>query len=533
MRKTQRLLCVLAVLFLLPVLPGIAESVAPETKPTIVLRSATNKVPEAPDGMTAVENPVYKRWQSDLGIKVEWMFVAESGDYKTKLNMLLSTDNMPDAFWADPTTFQMLQEDDMIQDLTDVFDQYASERSKKFYAQDGGQQAANVTVNGRIYGITSPVGYEDYVGLVAIRTDWLEQLGLSAPKNMEDMWAIAKAFKEADPGGVGNLGIGACKNVLGGVLSNPIGQLLNGYGGYSNIWIEKDGTLVNSSIQPERRVAIAKLAEKFKEGLIDPEFGTKTFDNVIEDALAGRTGIFINDFCAPFRMLNGAKKGQKWGWFPLLDDAGEIAKIQVSAAFTGALVVRKGYDHPEAAVQLVNWFAKYFIDEAEVFGANAVNNFAWPFNILAPIDKNSKIHEAYIEYLKTGVMPVNPELGNDLTNSIQTGERFRKDNDMEGWIMYNVFGPEGTEKEVLASRKAGAYVVDKFTGAPTQSMVICQSILQTMEAVMITSIIQGKEPIEAFDTFVTQWKANGGDNMTAEVNEWYAKHLQDTVKPVK
>ena len=296
---------------------SVASDAAPDVdgkyEPAITLRTAANAIVDAPAEMSMEDNPYYNGWIEELGIQVEYAFVAESGDYNTKLNMLLASNEMPDVCWVDAETFKTLLEDDMLADLTDVFDTYASDRTKEYYAQDGGLQAANVTVDGRIYGITSPVGYEDSIGLIAIRTDWMEELNLEAPKNMEDLWEIAKAFKEADLDGAGAVGISATKDVIGGNANNPIGQLLNGYGAYGDIWLEKDGSLVYGSIQPERRAGLEKLSEKFAEGLIDPEFGTKTMDNVWEDAAAGRTGIVLNDFCAPFRLLNAAKSGQEWG----------------------------------------------------------------------------------------------------------------------------------------------------------------------------------------------------------------------------
>ena len=43
----------------------------------------------------------------------------------------------------------------------------------------------------------------------------------------------------------------------------------------------------------------------------------------------------------------------------------------------------------------------------------------------------------------------------------------------------------------------------------------------TLEKQTYTNIIYGNEPIEAFDTFVEEWKAQGGDQITEEVNAWY------------
>lgn len=42
-----------------------------------------------------------------------------------------------------------------------------------------------------------------------------------------------------------------------------------------------------------------------------------------------------------------------------------------------------------------------------------------------------------------------------------------------------------------------------------------------MEKQVYTKIIYGEEPIKAFDKFVEDWKANGGDQITQEINEWY------------
>ena len=35
-------------------------------------------------------------------------------------------------------------------------------------------------------------------------------------------------------------------------------------------------------------------------------------------------------------------------------------------------------------------------------------------------------------------------------------------------------------------------------------------------------IILGEEPVDSYDTFVENWMAMGGEQITAEVNEWYA-----------
>ena len=36
------------------------------------------------------------------------------------------------------------------------------------------------------------------------------------------------------------------------------------------------------------------------------------------------------------------------------------------------------------------------------------------------------------------------------------------------------------------------------------------------------AIITGQVPVDAFDEYVTTWKAQGGDEVLAEINQWWA-----------
>jgi putative aldouronate transport system substrate-binding protein len=90
--------------------------------------------------------------------------------------------------------------------------------------------------------------------------------------------------------------------------------------------------------------------------------------------------------------------------------------------------------------------------------------------------------------------------------------------------MWGVFGPEGTESIVSYQIENDGYMLNAFTGAPTEAIKQYQSILKTSEEQMITYIILGSKPLDYFDQFVEDWKANGGDTITQEVNDWYQKN---------
>ena len=79
--------------------------------------------------------------------------------------------------------------------------------------------------------------------------------------------------------------------------------------------------------------------------------------------------------------------------------------------------------------------------------------------------------------------------------------------------------------DAIYLKKGDAYqdelLTSLFNAAPTDTMKKKWEQLQTMEKQVYTNIIYGKEDPSAFDQFVEDWKAQGGDDITKEVNEWY------------
>ena len=67
----------------------------------------------------------------------------------------------------------------------------------------------------------------------------------------------------------------------------------------------------------------------------------------------------------------------------------------------------------------------------------------------------------------------------------------------------------------------GQVLFDGYAGSLTDTMQEKNAYLQKLELETFTNIIMGQVPIEEFDTFVDNWKKTGGDDITAEVNEWY------------
>lgn len=468
------------------------------------------------DGVT-LENNAVRDIFAEYGINLKYDIVADTDeDMTTKINMAIATGDLPDFMIVNATQFKDLLDADLLVDMTDYIEEYASDAIKDFLGQVEEDQWRNVQKDGRTYGVLSPNEYDDYVGVVAIRKDWMDELKLSEPKTMEDVWSIAATFKDKKMDGTCDIGVGLTKNVID--FRTPTLFLLNGYHAYYDIWMEQDGALVNSTIQPSMKEALAKLHEKYEAGLIDPEFGSKDATKQMEDAVAGRTGVVVTKHTGPFSLLNGIKLGQDWAYYRIPSDDGQVVKAQQSVGFTQALVATKGTEHPEAMLKLMNIFMKYMTEDPKTYSDDAMNNFAYPFKSFYP-NVNNKIHKEYLEYLDTGVWPDSIYSGFDST--AEAAELWRNSKDPDGYTMWAVFGPDGTENAVDYALENDGYLVDKYTGPVTDNMAKYGANLKTMSEQMITYIITGQKPVDYFDEFVESWKTNGGDIITQEVNEWY------------
>src|SRR5690606_22995169 len=104
-----------------------------------------------------------------------------------KLNLAISSNQLPDVFRVNATQLQQLIEANMIMDLTELFDKYASERVKGYMEADRSSYESGMK-DGKLYGIPQMHwGFIDQPDFIWIRNDWKETLGLPDPQTIDDV----------------------------------------------------------------------------------------------------------------------------------------------------------------------------------------------------------------------------------------------------------------------------------------------------------------------------------------------------------
>jgi putative aldouronate transport system substrate-binding protein len=96
--------------------------------------------------------------------------------------------------------------------------------------------------------------------------------------------------------------------------------------------------------------------------------------------------------------------------------------------------------------------------------------------------------------------------------------------DNSSWGWNSIFGKDGSMGVTDQYRQNNQYIANEFITSPLPAQVEKGPALDKMKNELFTKIILGTASIDQFDKFVEDWKKNGGDEITKEVNDWYAKN---------
>ena len=87
-------------------------------------------------------------------------------------------------------------------------------------------------------------------------------------------------------------------------------------------------------------------------------------------------------------------------------------------------------------------------------------------------------------------------------------------------MSYEAFRNYAREEMQYATSTSKRLAIDTLDGVHIGNCMYYD--INRRRGVAELGIMIGEKPLSAFDEFVDQWKSQGGDQMTQEVNEWWA-----------
>ena len=480
-----------------------------------------------PEGDTYEDNAYTRYLKEMLNIQNIDLFEATDRDYDNKVSMAVKKKELPDIMVvSDQKVLQELVEKDMIQDLTEVYENCTSDKIKEMYSSYGNTVFDDVTFDGKLMAFPE-TNIDDGPNLLWLRKDWLDKLDLEEPKTMEDVEYIISQFIEYDPGknGEGNtVGLICDPDLTGenGYRSEyQIDILFAKYNAYPKQWIyDDDGQIVYGSIQPEVKKALVKLHEMYQKDILDNQFLVRTTSGMIDLVIDGKCGSFFGPWWAPNNpLMDAKKKDPSADWVPyMIETSDGVTRYYPRNPSYKYVVVRKGYEYPEIVPKMISVmfdYIKYEDKEAkglvEYFKKN-VDPTARPISI--NIDYKDALDRCYADVTAALDEIKDPEELPLLEYSYYEACKDYLENseaDVEDWAAY------ASRISACSLFKLEPEEIDAVFFTQTETMEDEWWQLLELEKDVYLKIIIGEEPIEYFDEFVKQWKTGGGDRITEEV----------------
>jgi putative aldouronate transport system substrate-binding protein len=483
-----------------------------------------------------IENNVATKWALDtfgINVKTLWSVTDTNGAFATKLRLSMSSgQDLPDVISIgndNPTLAQDLIDSGIFMEAGPLFDKYASDKWKAAMELDPQVWDSYVRDGKRMAIPLLDYAYNnDY--LLWIRQDWLDKLGLEAPKTLAELEVVMEAFKSNNPDGLSPdqvipLSVGF-KDDMSTWMGDP-SWVFGAFGAMPNQWnLAQDGSLEYGSTNPAMKDGLAKLKEWHDKGYIPKEAALWDANKTAEPAVAGTAGIIPGPYwMSGWPLLDTVKNVPNAVWKPFAIPTGPDGEAgRHGTHFTnGAILINKNMKNPEALFTYQNHLFEYLADPQQGspyengifkgydYDLDAAGNPLYLSDI-----PGGEVNSVRYFLIRDGARIPDAQMKAllNLADGKEPTTRLEKE-------VANNYGPETpAAAKVLLSQEDISFK-DMFTGPPTKTMKSNMDYLNKLENQTMNEIIYGQKPIEAFDAFVTSWKSSGGEQITNEVNEWY------------
>lgn len=475
-----------------------------------------------PEGDTYEDNAYTRYLRKMLNIQNDTVYMDTEERYSELVNILVKDQNLPDVMVVtDREILTEMVENNLVEDLTEVFEKCASPRIKEMYESYGDALLDSGKFNGRLMAVPETV-IDHGPNFLWLRKDWMEELGLEEPETLEDAFEIIDVFVKNRMGteeGETPVGLACDTNLVGTTSSSySVDPVFDSFGANPQRWIKKDGEIVYGSLTKETKEALDYLHKLYDRGILDRNFALRAPNNLRDLVVNGKCGAFFGLWWTPNNpLMESYEKNSEADWEPYYLQELSDQNVYESFRDNKYVVVRKGYEHPEIVMKIISVlfdYTRYEADDAqevnEYFALN-VDPTARP--LVINVDYNEATYQV-TENIQAALEGKYPE--EKLTAIEQSYYQAcssclsGKDYTAEDWAAY---------KSRISA--VGLLVDENYTPAVRSYLddaggEIPQSLRQ-FETSTFIQIIMGEKPVSYFDTFVDQWYQQGGQALTQQI----------------
>lgn len=513
----------------------------PETV-TLTFSRLTDHLSTYPAGVTNDNNAWVKMIKDELNIECVTAYEANTGeDYDRLTSLAIAGDNLPDFLYvygngtgSGMSLVKELYENDMIMSIEELYEQYCPDVFKEAYDSYGDVIWEHVTFDGERYGLPYCAGNWNY--MFWIRSDWVEELGLPLDTDgdqvitRDELVMVAKAFVENDMSGTGNT-VGLALPDAIDLNFNIMVNHLNCFP--TNYMPTEDGNVIHGSTMPEMKDGLAWLRGLYEEGLLDPQYGTRTKDDINTLLFNGQLGIVTSSwsFGGVRKAIHEMDPEADFLCYSIDNGTGKVNFPSSLIHKDQFLVVSKNCEHPEALFKILaqrNAYNELPAEEKqarypELYEQNAAGMSGQARPVFIEILNATYIYDnqtlPVLQYLEDGTIAegFDPET-NTYMRAYKTYHEDPTKMDSMDWVYYiNRFAGGAAHGHKLNTE--GKYEMLMPIYNQTDSMTSNPVDFDGMCAEYFIKIITGELPLDAFDEYVAERNAQGDAAICEELKE--------------
>ena len=432
--------------------------------------------------------------------------------YAEKLNAVLASGELPDIVYLTEPQMNTWIEEGALLPLDDLIEEYGQNIQAALDESD--YQAIKYVEDGQIYGVPYllkiPAQYA-----WGIRRDWLEQLNLEIPKNLEDLEKVLTAFKtNAKELGVENL----IPMVANQSNQGSFYGLYEAFGfsssGESAAWtLDANGNYISRYEHPNYEAFLETASRWYQNGLIDPEYLSRTnadIHTLFNSGLVGCGFIFSTRFPTYTAAIQEIDPdGYVEYMEPVVGYDGTQRAIGRVAAGSRACITIAAEDKVVECIKFLDWFYSEEGDRVLNFG---IEDMTYEMVDGKPVMIN-EYTEGWDAFRVIG--------------GVSTTWAYNRNLDAYYQCMLNGKSVEECEEVDLLTYNAyngnEPYIIPPLRTFSTETSKAKGTEIYATLAEAQAKVIEGTMTIEGFRDVLAKAKANGLDAMTAEMQACWDK----------
>jgi putative aldouronate transport system substrate-binding protein len=448
------------------------------------------------EGYDVNDNPYINYLREELNLDIN--IISESSNYANKVNTVMASGDYPDYVQLPKSLYFKYAQDGALLKL----DELINETDYPNLMAGIDEQYWNFSrVDGGIYGVPF-VRYDTTPYISYARKDWLDNLGIDPTtlKTVDDYYNMLYAFTHNDPDQNGQNDTYGLSSNTGGSAMNSVAERYIGM-----LFIDAfdaaqfkviDGKVIPNYITDGYKDYLKFLAKLYADGIIVPDYITKTQKQTEEEFMNGKFGV-LNLFWS-LSSLNSMRENLYPLAPPQKVNGGGQSKYIYATPVRHWIGITSACKHPEKILQMYDWAET---DAGSEFIHAGVEG--WDFDRVNG--------ELVIREDRVGI--------NWAWRFITLGHQKSKVDSQLLPILTQSWGELAMEQLKL-SEQYGAN--DPLYVSAPEFSELSDYDFDTYVASYRDEVIMGRKDVDStWDSFVSGWYQFGGDHWVELYTDWY------------